>query len=252
MAVRRAFFCVTVHHAKIGADQRREIDLVDHQQVGPGNARAALAGDFVTGRDVDHIDSEIGELRAEGGREVVAAGFDNHQIELGKFSAQIGDRRQIHRGILVDRGMGTATGFNTGDTVRRQRPRPGQELGVFLRVDIVGDHRDLVSVAELLAQGIGECCFAGANRPANTDPQRAMSGRCHDRKSLEYWVSCRMESRSNSGEADPKSSSAMVIDWASTFATERSSAAMANCPSDWPRGIRRTPAETRLAAKPWK
>ena len=52
--------------------------------------------------------------------------------------------------------MGTATGFNTGDTVRRQRPRPGQELGIFLRVDIVGDHRDLVSVAELLAQGIGE------------------------------------------------------------------------------------------------
>jgi hypothetical protein len=29
---------VAFHHAEIGADQRREVDLVDHQEIGAGDA----------------------------------------------------------------------------------------------------------------------------------------------------------------------------------------------------------------------
>ena len=41
---------VAVHHLEVGADQRREIDLVDDQQVGAGDAGPALARDLVAGR----------------------------------------------------------------------------------------------------------------------------------------------------------------------------------------------------------
>ena len=40
---------VAVHHRKVGADQRRQVDLVDHQQVGAGDAGPALARDLVAG-----------------------------------------------------------------------------------------------------------------------------------------------------------------------------------------------------------
>ena len=52
---------------------RGEIDLVDHQQVGTGDAGAAFARDFLALRHVDHVDRDVGELRAEGGGEIVAA-----------------------------------------------------------------------------------------------------------------------------------------------------------------------------------
>ena len=38
------------HPLDVGADERREVGLVDHQQVGAGDARAALARDVVAGR----------------------------------------------------------------------------------------------------------------------------------------------------------------------------------------------------------
>ena len=44
-----------------------------------------LRRDLVAGRDVDDVDREIGELGREGRGEVVAAGFDQHQIEIGKL-----------------------------------------------------------------------------------------------------------------------------------------------------------------------
>jgi CubicO group peptidase (beta-lactamase class C family) len=74
-----------------GADERREVDLVDHQQVGAGDAGAALARDLVAGGDVDDVDRQVGQFRAEGGRQVVAAAFDQDQVEPGK---RVADRRR--------------------------------------------------------------------------------------------------------------------------------------------------------------
>ena len=63
---------------------RREVDLVDDQQVALGDAGAALARDLVAGGDVDHVERQVGELGAEGRGEVVAAGLDQDQVEVGK------------------------------------------------------------------------------------------------------------------------------------------------------------------------
>ena len=64
---------VALHHFKRGADVRREIDLVDDQQIGARDAGAALGRDLVAGGDVDDVDGEIGELGRKGGGEIVAA-----------------------------------------------------------------------------------------------------------------------------------------------------------------------------------
>src|SRR3984957_2819021 len=36
--------CIAIHDVEVGAAQRRQVDLVDHQRGGPGEARTALAG----------------------------------------------------------------------------------------------------------------------------------------------------------------------------------------------------------------
>ena len=50
---------VAVHHLQVGADQRREVGLVDHEQVGAGDAGAALARHLVAAGDVDHEDLPV-------------------------------------------------------------------------------------------------------------------------------------------------------------------------------------------------
>ena len=75
---------VAVHDFQAGSDIRGKIDLVDDQKVAAGDARAALAGDFIAGGNVDDVDRQIRQFRAEGRGEVVAAGFDQDQIEVGK------------------------------------------------------------------------------------------------------------------------------------------------------------------------
>ena len=48
---------VALHDLEDGADVRREVDLVDHQQVGAGDAGPALARDLVAAGDVDDVDA---------------------------------------------------------------------------------------------------------------------------------------------------------------------------------------------------
>ena len=78
---------LALHGFQRRADIGREIDLVDHQKVGAGDARAALRRDLVAGGDVDDVDGQIGKLRRKRRGEIVAAGFDQHQIERREISA---------------------------------------------------------------------------------------------------------------------------------------------------------------------
>ncbi len=169
---------VAVHHLERGADIGREIDLVDDEQVGARDAGPALGRDLVAGRDIDDVDREIGKLRRKGRGEIVAAGFDQHQIEIGKARAHVGDGGEIDRGILADRGMRTAAGLDAGDALGRQRAGAHQIFGVPLGVDVVGDRRDLVAVAQLLAQRIHQRGLAGADRAADTDAQGTVGSFC--------------------------------------------------------------------------
>ena len=74
----------------------------------------------------------------------------------------------------------------------------------------------------------------------------------HERNSLVYWVSWRMEQRSTVSVAVPSSSSGQAGARAGDRGTTGSRAAVARWPSVWPKGTRRTAAETRLAAKAWR
>ena len=70
------------HHVEVGADERRQVGLVDDEQVGLRDSRAALARNLVAARHVDHVDREVGELAAELRREVVAAAFDEQELRV--------------------------------------------------------------------------------------------------------------------------------------------------------------------------
>src|ERR1700678_3417410 len=68
------------------------------------DAGAALRRYLVAGGDVDDVDGKIGKLRRECRREIVAAGFDQHQIERRESVPHVGDGRKIGRSVLAERG----------------------------------------------------------------------------------------------------------------------------------------------------
>ena len=83
------------HHVEVGADVRRQVDLVDDEQIAARHARAALARDLVAAGDVDDVDADVDELGAERRREVVAAGLEEHDLHVRERGAQ---RRRVPRG----------------------------------------------------------------------------------------------------------------------------------------------------------
>ena len=165
---------LALHGFQRSADIGRQIDLVDHQEIGAGDARPAFRGNLVAGGDVDDVDGEIGQLRRKRRGEIVAAGFDQHQIEAGEFLPHVGDGREIGRSVLADRGVRAAAGLDAGDAVGHERAGAHQIFGVPFGVDVVGDRGDLVAVAQPLAQRVHQRGLAGTDRAADTDAQGAM------------------------------------------------------------------------------
>ena len=80
---------------------------------------AALARDFLSGGDVDHVQRQVRKFGREGCREVVAAGFDKNQLHVGECALQTVDGLQVDRSILADRRVRTASGFNAHDAFWR-------------------------------------------------------------------------------------------------------------------------------------
>ena len=68
--------------------------------------------------------------------------------------------------------MRAAAGLDPDDPLQRQRLGAHQELGVLAGVDVVGDRRDRPAVAHPLAELVHQRGLAGADRPADADPQR--------------------------------------------------------------------------------
>src|SRR6185312_13474767 len=77
-----------------------------------------------------------------------------------------------------------------------------EELGILAGVDVIGDRRDVVAVAHVLAELVHQRRLAGADRAAHAHPQC----RAHDLNNLVYWVSWRIEVHSIIGAAAPTSS----------------------------------------------
>src|SRR5205823_2947090 len=94
---------VARHDAEVGADVRREIGLVDHEQIRSRDAGAALARNLVAARDVDHVDGGVDELGAEARGEVVAAALEKHDVEAGMPCGDLVERVEVHRRVLANR-----------------------------------------------------------------------------------------------------------------------------------------------------
>ena len=58
---------VALHHVQVGPDVGCEVGLVDDEEVGAGDARAAFAGDLVPCGDIDDVNGQVGEFRTESG-----------------------------------------------------------------------------------------------------------------------------------------------------------------------------------------
>src|SRR5262249_42695288 len=127
---------VTSHHSKVGSDVRREIDLVDDEQIAAGYAGSALARHLVAAGHVDDVDTHVNQLRAERCGEVVAPGFEKDDFDIRKLRAHLVERLVIDRGVLADRGMRAAAGLNALDALDRQRAGPHQKLGILVGVDV--------------------------------------------------------------------------------------------------------------------
>src|SRR5690606_5674247 len=245
-------------------DQRRQVGLVDDEQVGAGNARPALSGNLVAGRNVDDVERQVGELRAEGRGQIVAAGLDEAELRLWKPRNHPIDSRQVDRGILPDRRVRAAAGLDPLNALRFQYARAGEDQLVFARIDVVGDCEDVVARAHRLAEGFEQRRLAGPDRPADPDakrprrrsptavPRRVDLDDAHDRNNLVYCVSCFIDAQSTIGVALPMSASEAVSAARAASITGGSSIARMCSPSDCPNGTSRTAAETRLAANAWR
>jgi len=185
-----------------------DVDLVDDQQIGLGDAGAAFAGDFVAGGDVDHVEGEVGQFRAEGGGKVVAAGFHQHQFQVRVAALQVVDGRQVHGGVFTDCRVRAAAGFHAEDAVGIQGFVAQEEVGVFPGVDVVGDYGDVVVVPEGFAQLAQQRGFTGADGAADAYSQTMCHGSFSSiviqlLKSREYWVSCNALPSANPGRMGP-------------------------------------------------
>ena len=160
------------HHPEVGADVRCEIGLVDHEQVGLRDARAALARHLVAARDIDHVDREVGELAAVLGRQVVAARLDEQQLGADLVDELL-EREQVVADVLADRRMRAAAGLDGADVARRQRVVADQELGVLAREDVVRDDAEAVVAPQAPAELEQERGLAAADGP----PMPIVNGR---------------------------------------------------------------------------
>src|SRR4030095_3359428 len=174
---------VGCHDREIRADQRREVDFVDDQQIRARDAWTALARNLLATCDIDDSEGEVGGLWAEGRREVVPAGFDEAQLRMRKAPAHLGERCEIHRSIFTDCGVGTAACLNSENTFGRQRLRSRQNELLFLRIDVIGDHEEVVLAPHPLAEGLDERRLSRAHRTTDPYAQGTAQTSTHERNS---------------------------------------------------------------------
>src|SRR5271157_702281 len=87
---------VALHYCERSADVGSKVHLVNYQQIGLGDARAALARNLFAARYVDHVNGQVGKLRAESGSKIVAPRFNKHDVGIGVFLQHAIDSFQIN------------------------------------------------------------------------------------------------------------------------------------------------------------
>lgn len=71
---------IPLHNLQIRTHSLSEINLVHNQQIRARDARATLAGDLVSARNINHVDDEVGQFARVVRSQVVTAGLDEEQV----------------------------------------------------------------------------------------------------------------------------------------------------------------------------
>src|SRR5205814_3993376 len=113
-----------------------------------GDPGPAFARDFIALSYVNHVNGGVDQFRAEGRGQVISAAFNQEKVQIGETALQLANGLQVNGRILANRRVRASPGLDTNHSVRCERAPARQELGVFARVDVVGDHRKLLLVAK--------------------------------------------------------------------------------------------------------
>src|SRR5215469_16800223 len=90
-------------------------------------SRAALARHLVATGHVEDEDLQVGKAAAEGRREVVAAAFDEDQVQRAEAVLEVLDRVQVGGDVISDGRMRAAAGADGGNALKIEHARPAQE-----------------------------------------------------------------------------------------------------------------------------
>src|ERR1700730_4713813 len=72
------------HYFERSANMRSQVGFVDDEQVGPSDSWSPFSRDFFAASNIDYIDRQIGKLRTECRREIIASGFDENDVRIRK------------------------------------------------------------------------------------------------------------------------------------------------------------------------
>ncbi|CDN41140.1 hypothetical protein BN871_AC_00340 [Paenibacillus sp. P22] len=163
---------VRLHHLEARSYMRSKVGLVDDEQVGSHDARAALARYFFPLGNVDDVDEPVRQLGAERGSQIVAAALDEDKLERREPALQLLDRLEIHRSILAHSRMRAAARLHAYDPLFRKNACRRQYPRILLGIDVVGNDRQAVFILQRFRQALHQLGLAGADRSADADPDR--------------------------------------------------------------------------------
>src|SRR5713101_2816923 len=72
---------VTLHHFQRSSHVRCQVNFVDDQQIGAGDAWTTFARDFIASRNIDYVDKHVHQFRAESGGQVIATALDKNEFK---------------------------------------------------------------------------------------------------------------------------------------------------------------------------
>ena len=135
-----------------------------------------FAGNLVPLGHVDDEDVRVGQFAGEAGGQVIAPRLDHDHFQFGKLPLEIGDGAQVGAGVVADGRVRTAPRLHADDPLQREHFAAGEELGVFVRVDVVGDDGQIDFGPQVAAQPFDDGRFARADRPGDADRERPPRG----------------------------------------------------------------------------
>src|SRR4029079_10751810 len=161
---------ISLHDVEARTDVRREVSLVDDQDVRLSDPRPVLAWDLVTRSNVNHVDKIIHQRRRESQREIVAAALDQYDVAVGEARLHLFDCGKIHTRVLAHCRVRAGAGLNPEDPLLNQNAleRSLHLLCILRGHDIVGyDEYLYAEIEQSRRDGLHDCRLSRTYRPAH-------------------------------------------------------------------------------------